>query len=491
MKSIRFIRHAESAANAGLPTNDPSSIPLTERGKQAAALAAEQYKGPEPNLIVVSPYLHAKQTAEPFITRFPNATVETWPVQEFTYISPARCVKTTAAERRPLVEKFWSFADPRHVDGEGAESFLDFTERVLATLGKLRARPEENILIVCHGIYMNATAFYRHSEENPHAPDSMRRFHQYTKKFPISNLEILEDFDPTETSAKCPEAGADGGCFDSEDDRASIDQLINKSLAYNTGDKIVELFEYIGRITVHSPYNAMLLHAQNPKAKMMLSAQNWAKLGRTVQPHARPYVILSTMGPVSFVFDETETEGEPLQVPEQGNLFNDAFAVSGELHEKAWKKLLNSCTKIGVVIEEEADRLFQAGLIQVEGILGKITINSSHSLETKFITLLHELAHLFCGHIGLYRGICHDRSYIPDAMKEVEAEATAYLVAKRRGLKSHSAGYISAHLRKKREVSYSMDAILVAAGRIEAMCKGKFRMRKQQMEGQPCTDFQI
>lgn len=68
----------------------------------AAALAAAEYEGPEPDLIVVSPEPRAKQTAEPFIARFPGVEVETWPIQEFTYLSPARCVGTTAEPPR-----FW------------------------------------------------------------------------------------------------------------------------------------------------------------------------------------------------------------------------------------------------------------------------------------------------------------------------------------------------------------------------------------------------
>jgi broad specificity phosphatase PhoE len=73
VKTIRFIRHAESAANAGLPTTDPGGIPLTENGKVAAGLAAAEYDGPEPDLIVISPYLRARQTSEPFLARFPKA----------------------------------------------------------------------------------------------------------------------------------------------------------------------------------------------------------------------------------------------------------------------------------------------------------------------------------------------------------------------------------------------------------------------------------
>ena len=202
MKTIRFIRHAESAANAGLPTTDPGGIPLTEDGKAAAALAAAEFDGPEPDLIVVSPYLRARQTAEPFIARFPSVEVETWPVQEFTYISPTRCVGTTAVERRPLVEAYWNMASPTHVDGDGTESFADFTARVLSALEKLRARKEENILVVCHGIFMSAAAFYQDPEEDPSDSNSMRRFHHYTLDHAVPNLGIWRFSNPPERLAK-------------------------------------------------------------------------------------------------------------------------------------------------------------------------------------------------------------------------------------------------------------------------------------------------
>ena len=479
MKTIRFIRHAESAANAGLPTTDPGGIPLTENGKLAAAQAAAEDDGPEPDLIVVSPYLRARQTAEPFIARFPGAEVETWAVQEFTYISPARCVGTTAADRRPLVEAYWNTASPTHVDGDGAESFSDFIARVLTSLEKLRLREEENILVVCHGIFMNAAAFYQAPEEDPSDPDSMRRFHQYTLDHPVPNLGIWGDSNPPERLAKPAGTSADEQHSHHEDDRTSIDHLIRESLAYNTGSKIKELFDFIGRTPIHSPYNAMLLHIQNSKSKMMLSAKNWGKLGRTVRPDARPYVILATMGPVAFVFDEADTDGDPLPVPDQGNLFNDSFAVSGSLTPYVWKKLLMSCAKIGVEVEGEALSIHRAGQIQAKGPLCRIKINAVHSLEVKFVTMAHELAHMFCGHLGEFKGICPDRSTRNHASDEIEAEATAFLVAKRIGLKSHSQHYISSFFKTEEKASFSVDAILVAAGKIEAMCNGTFRLRKR------------
>lgn len=264
-----------------------------------------------------------------------------------------------------------------------------------------------------------------------------------------------------------------------EDSRASIDHLIREALAYDTGSKIKELFSFIGRTTVHSPYNAMLLHIQKPDAKLMLSATKWKELGRSVNAGARPYVILATMGPVSFVFDESDTKGDPLPENLQGNLFNDSFAVSGGLTPGVWKRLMKSCEKARIAVTDKAQRIGLAGQIAAKGALCEITINSAHPSDVRFVTMVHELAHLFCGHLGPFIGICQDRRDRSFAVNEVEAEATAFLVAMRLGLKSSSERYMSTYLQGETKASFSMDAVLVAAGRIEAMCKGKFRLRKK------------
>ena len=192
MKSIRFIRHAESAANAGLRTSEPCEIPLTEDGRKSAQRVALEYDGPTPELIVVSPFLRAKQTAEPFIARFPNAKRETWPVHEFTYISSERCVGSTFDERKPIVAAYWGEASPDYVDGPRTESFEGFIGRVTGSLAKLRGRKEASILVVCHGIFMNAAEFYQRPTEDPADPESMRRFRNYTLECPVQNLGIID-----------------------------------------------------------------------------------------------------------------------------------------------------------------------------------------------------------------------------------------------------------------------------------------------------------
>ena len=115
MRAI-FIRHGESTGNAGVPCHDLAIIELTERGQgQASAAAASWAEAPTP--IVTSPFTRTWQTAAPTIAGFPGVPVETWPIEEFTYLQPARWNGTRSADRMPHLERYWREADPAYCDG--------------------------------------------------------------------------------------------------------------------------------------------------------------------------------------------------------------------------------------------------------------------------------------------------------------------------------------------------------------------------------------
>ena len=137
MLNIWFIRHAQSQANAGEKTNDPSAIELTSLGREQAGLIASHFER-APDLIVTSPYRRAQQTAQCLTKRFPEVPHETWPVQEFTYLSQERCRDTTVTERVPMAGEYWDRYDPHYVDGEPAESFAAFIGRVDSMWTKMR-----------------------------------------------------------------------------------------------------------------------------------------------------------------------------------------------------------------------------------------------------------------------------------------------------------------------------------------------------------------
>ncbi len=184
-----LIRHAESVANAGAATSDPAGIPLSEVG-WAQALSIATTVSQRPDLIVVSPFLRTRQTAEPTLCRFSDVPIETWPVQEFTYLSPDCCAGTTAAQRRRLVDVYWQHCSPEHVDGQGAESFSSMLQRVRQMRACLAAHSAAFIVVFTHGQVMQA---YRLIEADPDRDDRtlMADFLVADRKSPIRNGEIL------------------------------------------------------------------------------------------------------------------------------------------------------------------------------------------------------------------------------------------------------------------------------------------------------------
>jgi broad specificity phosphatase PhoE len=187
---VIFIRHGQSTANAGAPCNDIALIGLTEIGWQQAANIAKGLVD-NPSLIITSPFLRTQQTASPTIEKFPDVPVEVWPIQEFTYLQPARWTGTLYSERIPHIERFWSSADPNYCDGEGAESFAALLRRVEATLNRLATLPDDALVYVfSHGQYIQAA---RSLIMAPDLSDEerMRRFWKESESDGIPNAALL------------------------------------------------------------------------------------------------------------------------------------------------------------------------------------------------------------------------------------------------------------------------------------------------------------
>lgn len=169
-RSVRLIRHGESSANAGHPTDDPCLIDLTDLGRQQAMDIAASFKEP-PDLIIHSPMRRAVMTAMPSMQRFPGVPVMEMDIQEFTYLDPVRCKGTTAAERRLWVEAYWKAGDIESYDdgfdaldalagkAPSCESFIDFTGRVNRFARALTEELEgyQRIAVFGHGQHLLRT----------------------------------------------------------------------------------------------------------------------------------------------------------------------------------------------------------------------------------------------------------------------------------------------------------------------------------------------
>ncbi len=230
-------------------------------------------------------------------------------------------------------------------------------------------------------------------------------------------------------------------------ERALIDQLIAATRLYDSSKAVQELFDFIVRLREFAPFNAMLLHIQKPGLTHAATARDWWRRFRRVpKTGARPLLVLRTMGPVDFVFDILDTEGA--EVPPDAF----AFPTFGNLSEVRFVQLIASVAREKIEIVELDAGDAQAGWIRLlarsKSDTGKnfyrLGYNRNHPPPTRFVTVAHELAHLYLGHLGADRGRrVPDRSQTYHALQEVEAECTAYLVAKRNGAKPRSESYLA------------------------------------------------
>jgi probable phosphoglycerate mutase len=190
-KNVWLIRHAESTGNAGLATPEPDSIPLTKKGIEQALRLVDSFTQ-APSLIVTSPYIRTHQSAEPTVRRFPTVRREQWQVQEFTYLAPVRYRDTTAADRSPFVEEYWSRCDPYYIDGEGAESFADFIRRVQQAIDRLWFCRSEFVAVFGHGLFMRAMIWRLLVGAQPANAIAMSSFRHFWAVSPMPNTAIIK-----------------------------------------------------------------------------------------------------------------------------------------------------------------------------------------------------------------------------------------------------------------------------------------------------------
>lgn len=263
--------------------------------------------------------------------------------------------------------------------------------------------------------------------------------------------------------------------------KSAVNELIESALAYHTPERLGELMEFTSRMPRYAPYNAMLLHVQHPKARYIASAKEWAEMGLMVKPGARPLVVLQFMGPVRFVFDVAETYGNAL--PEAvRNAIEDPFRAAGEVPDHVWSRMLDLCAAMRIRVVQAVLHVDLAGFVQHGAMDGyDILLNNSYDRPAQFATLAHELAHLFCGHLGRTETDFWDNRKDEDlTTREMEAEAVAYLVASRRKLTTASKKYLSLYLKPGTVLpAFSLEHILKAAGAIEEMVDGDFPAKER------------
>jgi broad specificity phosphatase PhoE len=196
MRAI-FVRHGQSTANVGIFSPGFATVPLTEVGERQAEDTAARWQI-RPDLIAVSPYLRAQQTARYTIQRFPDVPVETWDIHEFTYWNPAYWNDGDPANYPEDRARYWGNADPAARQGDGAETFSQLLSRARAVLRRLQEQPPQaTVLLFSHGHFIQAV---RNVILYPKWSDHqvMANFLAFDEAQKVQNTQsVIADFDGT------------------------------------------------------------------------------------------------------------------------------------------------------------------------------------------------------------------------------------------------------------------------------------------------------
>ena len=100
----------------------------------------------------------------------------------------------------------------------------------------------------------------------------------------------------------------------------------------------------------------------------------------------------------------------------------------------------------------------------------RMLINGNHPPSTQFVTISHELAHLFLGHLGSDPMLTIPERVSSESQKELEAESVAFLVAARNRVCSKSEAYLSNYAREYPTIdSVDVYQVIRAAGQVETL----------------------
>ncbi len=209
------------------------------------------------------------------------------------------------------------------------------------------------------------------------------------------------------------------------------------------------------------------------------------------------------MGPVMLVFDVADTEAGPNAVPLPPEV-DKPFEVRGGRIGKQMERTVENARRDGIRIQPRkegsqsggsirpasgGETIFDAGndregnpkIVRVP-LRYDVLYNENAGKESRYATVVHELAHLYCGHLGSPNPKWWpDRRGLGSDVEEFEAESVAYLVCARIGIDNPSEKYLAGYFKSNAEVpKVSVDVVMKAAGLIEQMGRERMKPRKDE-----------
>lgn len=151
-KTIYIVRHGQSESNVG-PIRRGAESPLTEQGKKEAAFVAKRCANLPIEALISSPFVRTQETAAIISQEiglpieYSDLFVERRMSSELNGILHADPLNVRVNR---LIRENFHLSGWRHSD---EENFDDLKKRSSDALAFLEGRPEQNLLVVSHGMF--------------------------------------------------------------------------------------------------------------------------------------------------------------------------------------------------------------------------------------------------------------------------------------------------------------------------------------------------
>jgi broad specificity phosphatase PhoE len=144
-----LVSQADNTADAAF---DFGGTALNKAGICLAETFAKSFMR-APDLIVVSPCVLSKQTAEPLISLCSDVTVETWDVGGISLLDLNRQRSESEEQCREATSRYWKVGDVEWKDGVGTESLVEFIQRVDSALSRPQEARDRWTIVFAHHLF--------------------------------------------------------------------------------------------------------------------------------------------------------------------------------------------------------------------------------------------------------------------------------------------------------------------------------------------------
>jgi len=265
--------------------------------------------------------------------------------------------------------------------------------------------------------------------------------------------------------------------------RRTIEQLASETDAARQSQLFRDYLKSSAAFWDYSWHNQMLIWRQKPDASFVAGFNNWLRLGRYVRKGEKGIAILAPMFfkdkgqtadssqteaqriwfKVVHVFDISQTDGTPLP-----DLPTKSFGERGQEMLNRLSRFAE-CRGITVRFVEKCSLNGAAGTSRGT----EIEIRTSETdVTTQAATLAHEIAHSLLHFTADGKRIAtRDGKEIDKRQRELEAEATAYVVGSYFGIQSPSDFYLAAYRVTPAMLLEAVETIAVTVKTILSGCQ--------------------